>query len=73
MLPMPLMSSAAKSLSFTLQVSQYNILAANLANNLRVGGISCLSYVSKIKVYKVIEALCLDAVAPCLYVHVPCF
>ncbi|EKU23007.1 carbon catabolite repressor protein 4-like 4 [Nannochloropsis gaditana CCMP526] len=35
MLPMPLMSSAAKSLSFTLQVSQYNILAANLANNLR--------------------------------------
>jgi len=34
MLPSPLM--AAKSFAFTLHVSQYNMLAADLANNLKV-------------------------------------
>lgn len=36
MLPSPLLASAAKSFSFTLHVSQYNVLAADLANNLKV-------------------------------------
>ena len=35
MLPSPLLASTAKSF-FTLHVSQYNVLAADLANNLKV-------------------------------------
>jgi len=36
MLPSPLLASAAKSFFLTLHISQYNVLAADLASNLKV-------------------------------------